>query len=519
MELVKKSIHMNHIRGKIISQITLDDDVIVPDKLPDIGSKITQNGNLSIDTVKVSQNKINVKGKLEFKLMYKAAEEKEEGIFVQKLDGDIAFDEIIHMDGLEEGDSVTVDLTVEDLNITVINSRKISVKALVMVTAIAENISDENFSTDIEDEDTMYIKDTVELTQIAVKKKDMLRVKEDINLMTGKLNVNEIIWSSQHLTNSNIKLLENKIDISGEISVFVLYSSEEGPLQWTNATVPFHGELIVDGCREDMIPNITLKMNTCQIDAKPDYDGEPRVLAMDGSLNVDIKLYEEQRFDIVKDAYSRKKELILQTVPTEYENIRMKNIVKCRVSEKIRQESKLDDTHVMQICTCTGDVKIDETEITDDGIDVDGAIDITLLYICSDDSNPLCCINQSIPFSQKIDVKGLNENSLYTIKAIPEQISTNMSGTDEIEVKATIDLDCIAFDKMTKNVVKSIEEKELDMDAIGKMPGIVAYVCKEGDTMWSVAKKFYTTVECIRDINDIKGELVKDQMVIVKKKM
>lgn len=519
MELVKKSIHMNNIRGKIVSQITLDDDMIVPDKLPDISTKITQSGAITMDTVKVSQNKINVKGKLEFKMMYKAAVEKEDGICVRKLEGDIDYDEIINMDGLEEGDSVTVDLIIEDLNITVINSRKISVKALVTVTAIAENIRDENFSTDIEDEDTMYIKDSVELTQIAVKKKDMLRIKEDINLMTGKLNVGEIIWSSQNLTNSNVKLLENKIDVSGEIAIFVLYSSEEGPLQWTNATVPFHGEIMVEGCREDMIPNITLKMNTCQIESKPDYDGEPRVLSVDGSLNVDIKLYEEQRFDIVKDAYSRKKDLVLETVPTEYENILMKNIVKCRVNEKIKQESKLDDTHVMQICTCSGDVKIDETEVTEDGIDVDGAVDITLLYICSDDSNPLCCINESIPFSQKIDVKGMNENSVYTIKAMPEQISTNMSGTDEIEIKATIDLDCIAFDKMTKNVVNAIEEKELNMDAIGKMPGLVAYVCKEGDTMWSVAKKFYTTVDCIREINDIKGDLVKDQMVLVVKKM
>ena len=60
MELVKKSIHMNHIRGKIISQITLDDDVIVPDKLPDIGSKITQNGNLSIDTASGLTRQIHI---------------------------------------------------------------------------------------------------------------------------------------------------------------------------------------------------------------------------------------------------------------------------------------------------------------------------------------------------------------------------------------------------------------------------------------------------------------------------
>ena len=85
----------------------------------------------------------------------------------------------------------------------------------------------------------MYIKDTISLTQIAVKKKDLLRVKEDINLVSGKLNINEIIWSTKTLTQSNVKLSDDKINISGEIAVFVLYSSDDGPLQWTNATVPF----------------------------------------------------------------------------------------------------------------------------------------------------------------------------------------------------------------------------------------------------------------------------------------
>ena len=51
------------------------------------------------------------------------------------------------------------------------------------------------------------------------------------------------------------------------------------------------------------------------------------------------------------------------------------------------------------------------------------------------------------------------------------------------------------------------------------MPGIVAYVCKDGDTLWSIAKKFYSTADSIKEINDIKGEVAKDQMIVVAKKM
>ena len=36
MELVKKQIHMNRVKGRASTQITLDDDFIVPDTLDDM---------------------------------------------------------------------------------------------------------------------------------------------------------------------------------------------------------------------------------------------------------------------------------------------------------------------------------------------------------------------------------------------------------------------------------------------------------------------------------------------------
>ena len=196
----------------------------------------------------------------------------------------------------------------------------------------------------------------------------------------------------------------------------------------------------------------------------------------------------------------------------------MKNVTKCKVSDKINP-GNIDDSHIMQICSCTGDVKIDDTSIREDGIAVEGVLFLTILYICSDDANPLRCINTNIPFSQMIDVNDIKENSVFSIRATPEQISTNMSGSDEIEVKSVLALDCIVFDKLTSPVVTEIDEEDYDMDKISELPGIVGYVCKNGDTLWSIAKKFYTTVDCLREVNEIGNEVEAGQMLVVVKKI
>ena len=516
MSLIKKNIHMNKMKGKIVSQITLDDDINVPDRLEDIGNKITETGNVIVDSIKVSQNKISAKGKLKFKMMYKAMSPSME---IQKLEGAMEFDEIINMEGIEDGDTISVDLIIDDLNISVINSRKICVKAIITVIAIAENICDEEFAVDIDDENVEYIKDSIELTQIAMRKKDLLRIREEINLGTGKLNINEIIWNTANLSGCQTKIMEDKIGISGEIIIFVLYTADDGPLQWVDANVPFNGMIDVQGCSEDMIPNIEVKLTNADIEARPDFDGEQRLLQLDGIVNVDIKLYEEQKFDIVKDAYSQKKNLILKTKETDYENLLIKNVTKSKVIEKI-QPKNIDNVHIMQVCSCIGDVKPDDISIAEDGLLVEGAVETTILYICSDDTNPLCCLKETIPFSQKIEVNDIKEDSIYSVKASTNQIQANMTGTDEIEVKASILLECLVFDKLSKSVIVDMEEQNYDMETISNLPGIVGYVVKKGDTPWSIAKKFYTTVDSLKKINELKNdELEPGEMLVVVKKI
>ena len=52
MEIVRKNISMNHICGRSQTQITLDDDFIVPDSKPDILKRIADCGEVIIEGMK-----------------------------------------------------------------------------------------------------------------------------------------------------------------------------------------------------------------------------------------------------------------------------------------------------------------------------------------------------------------------------------------------------------------------------------------------------------------------------------
>ena len=52
MELTKKSIRMCRLKKRAISQITMDDDFIVPDVKPDIEKIILDDGDVEIEEVR-----------------------------------------------------------------------------------------------------------------------------------------------------------------------------------------------------------------------------------------------------------------------------------------------------------------------------------------------------------------------------------------------------------------------------------------------------------------------------------
>ena len=70
MELVKRNIHMDCQKCKASAQITLEDDVNISDSKPDAYQLIMDRGNVVIDEVKVSDDHVSVKGRLQFKILY-----------------------------------------------------------------------------------------------------------------------------------------------------------------------------------------------------------------------------------------------------------------------------------------------------------------------------------------------------------------------------------------------------------------------------------------------------------------
>lgn len=515
MELRKENVQMLRIKSRATSQVTFDVDYNVPDAKPDVGRMIQNKGRVSMDEVRLNEGKAFLKGTLNVDLLYVGEEEGK----VYSLGAKLPFEETLNLEGIASGDKMCLKWEIEDLSLHLIHSRKLNIKSIVTFYALVDETASIKLPVSLDEENISVRKNPMRLMSLCVHKKDTMRVKDEITLASNKPNIAELLWYTIEVRGLDLRPEDNKVKAKGELSVFALYvgDDEENPLQWLEYSLPFNSEVDCTGCGEDLIPNIETSVMHQSLEVKPDADGEERLLVVDVVLELDMQLYQEEEHNVILDIYTPLKECVPVGHKEILESLLVRNFSKCRVNDRI--EIKENQGKVLQICHSQGKVKIDNTKIVENGIQAEGIVHMKILYIVGNDDMPFYSMEAMIPFTHVVEARDISPECNYYLQAELEQLSTNMADSNEIEVKAVVSLNTLVICCQEEMIIDKVEEQPLDMKKIQSMPGILVYMVKPKDTLWDIAKRFYTTVEEIRTLNELPDEEIRcgQPLLLVKK--
>lgn len=518
MEIIRETIVFTRRKAEGNTQIIIDDDRNVPDANADIARIMKQASEVQIDMVRILTDKVNVKGKLVYHILYSSEDRGSHSIY--HLKGEVSFDEVINMEGIQEGDEVSIEPDIEDSSITLIHSRKISVRAVVTLSAYAEEtLTKEPGSALSGETDLEYTTEKLTFTPAAVKTRDVYRIKDDMELSANKPNIARILWTEAQIRVMDTRPLEGALYLQGEIAVFVLYQSEDenASYQWVELAIPVQGNMECRDAAEDMIPDIRYRLSGNEMEAKPDNDGEQRVLGLDYVIDMDITLYRDASCEIMNDVYSSMRNLEPMQERITYEHLLARNSSKCKASEKIKLSEQ--QPKILQVINSSGTIKIDEVLRTENGLQIDGIVNVSVLYLAPDDNQPIQQTMGMIPFSYQIEVPGMHKHTTWHLRHSLEQLGAVMLGGEEAELKAMIHLEVLVMEQLSADIITEVEAKPYNMEDVEKLPGIIGYIVKKEDSLWKIAKKYYTTVESIREINELTEDRIKpgDRLVLIKK--
>ena len=102
-----------------------------------------------------------------------------------------------------------------------------------------------------------------------------------------------------------------------------------------------------------------------------------------------------------------------------------------------------------------------------------------------------------------------------------EQLSVNQAGSEAVEVKAVLAFDTFMRKPVPMQVITNVELTPISMEEMERRPGIVGYIVKDGDELWNLAKNYMTTIEGIKEINELESDSIKagDKLLIFKENM
>ena len=257
----------------------------------------------------------------------------------------------------------------EDINISLINSRKISVKSLVTLEACAWEKYEEPVVIDKEEViHTPCRYKEMGVTELVITKKDILRIKENFHLPAGKPNINQILYYDILLHGVEMRAQEGKITVRGEMLLFVMYSTQEenSKIVYYEAEQPFFNDISCEDCRENMILQMDTELQSKDVQVKQDEDGEERGMEAEFAMNLDFSLYKDKQLRYLQDMYSLQNQLELKRRKISFRHLVMKSTSQKRINEQVLLETPKNP--ILQIVHSRGEMQLDEITWKDTGI-------------------------------------------------------------------------------------------------------------------------------------------------------
>lgn len=515
MEFIKREIRNYMWKVKNTMQFTIDDTINVPDNHLDMERLVLVKGNVVIDETQAMVDRFQIKGTLNYQILYSA--DKEGNVF-DSLEGKVPFVEYVNADGTNEEDYIEVHSSLNDLTVTMLHSRKISLKALIGIDyQVKEN---ENFEavTDVEDgKGTEVLNGELSMMSLQMQKQENVQVEEQVEIPANKPNIYQVIWKSMSVTSIQIKPGDGYLMATGNLCIFLIYTAEEEemPIQYFTMEVPFEKKIEVDGCDEEMISGSVLSLNQYHITVAPDENGEDRLIDLAAEFTAEIKLYGKEDMQLVRDAYSTEVEINPKWRNFSVQHLLLRNCAKTKVTDTVTMPKQQS---ILQICNVEGSVSIDETERSAKGIMVEGVVGTQVTYLNKEEKGAISSATFDIPFSYEIEVPGMKEEVTYSIVPFLDQITAMQMGENQLEIKAEVSLEVLAFTNEQAKAVLDMEVEPINHERKKSLPGIIGYIVKKDDTLWSIAKKYYTTVDRIKQINELDTDRIADgdKLVILK---
>ena len=517
-ELVKEQVFLDQSVGSEEVQIMLEGDLIVPDIKPDMALLLQTDERVIIDRTEAGQDRVNYVGRLNLSVLYVA---KEASKTVQAIQLTRGIDDFINLDGVSKDMWVRAGAEIVNIDYRVVNDRKVNYRAVVNIKVSAERSDAHEMVVHINDvPENQLLKTNISINRTVEHRVDRFMVKDQILLPGSKPNMREVLQSAASITNRDVRVSGGRINLSGELLLTTLYrgDTDDSLIEFLESELPFNGPIDIPGAREDMLADAALQVLDQHVTIRPDEDGEDRVLEVEISVGVQMKVYSTDTLSVLEDAYSINKQLTFTKTAVRYPNLVCLNRNQTPVKEIVTLGEGIPG--MLQVFRVKGQVHLDDVRVIEDKIVVEGAINTDILYVAESDATPLSGYRTVIPYRQVIEAKGAAPGMTVNVDSSIDHVAFNMLSPREAEVRFQLTFNTQVVSEEETEIIGDVEVVDIDPDILAGQPSMTVYIVQPGDSLWKIVKRYNTPLDELLAVNelDAPGRVAPGQKLLMLKK-
>lgn len=500
IELVKENIEYEQLLGENTADTVVKEEYIIPDTQPDVLKILMVDAKPSIVNTEVMQDKVYIEGQVEFDVMYLG--KTEDSTEICGVSYSAKFSNYVEIEGTVHKMLSNTDCSVEHMNCSTVNERKISVQGIIKLKSVVYSENELEIVKDVTGlGDVQFLRNPASIDKVAGNTSVDLVAKSHLQVPMENPQIGNILKYDVNVHKKQIKLLEGKIGLEAFAEINVLYKGKDtGDVFNLSDDVLLSQEVELEGINSTMnaFGDFTVDATECNI--KEDDLGENRNIDVEALIKANIKVQSKENVDVIQDAYSPDLSLKIEKKDYEFNSIYGQATTENIVKENLEINEK--NAVPTEVILVVGKISITDKKLVEDKLSIEGIINTSVIYKTNDEKNNLSSLNEDVPFSAIVDIPGakieMNSMAKGELDSIEASIEANT-----IAIKAIVSV--YGRVNYSSNEDFLINIVPIEGAKPEKKASVTIYTAQTGDNLWKIAKVYFTTVESIVNINGIEN--------------
>ncbi len=481
------------------SEQPVDLDFSLPDYCPDIERILKCRICPSVTSKNISGDRLDVDGIAVIRLYYLDAKKQA----IRICEHTSPFSCSFTLKEASQDFVPVVRLRTEYLNCRALSPRRLDIHGAFSVCAVVYKRAFREYCCNVEGDDIQQKKHSEQISSLCGIGQQQFSVSEVLDIGQGKGSPEGILRSELNVNVHDCRAVSDKLMLKGEAVLRILYITdiETGAQDTMTFQIPISQVVDVQGITEQSQNEINVDILNYDVSLKSEYDESSTLVTLDAKLCATVWAYESQSIDVIDDVYSTAYELDMTQKQTGF--TRLLSVSDEMVSAKA--DVSITDGSITKIIDIWSDSVNSIASYENDVLTVKGKVNCGI-FALDGDGVPFYA-ERAVEFSVSPNVpKELSDVRVHT--CLVPVLGFRITGNNTIEISADIAMNAAIFENRSCKAVTEVGAGEENKREKDKTAALTLYYADEGESLWSIARQYCTSVEAIRLENELSDETV-----------